>query len=321
MNRYLLLFLNHWKPIAGFLTVIAGLIGSLGSGILVPYLWAPASFDVSYSSIGEPTMHGYIHNGCEKQLDINVESFRDYNLPVSLSAVVEPPLLDIVFVPESNIPKPKFTSIAVIKSKPNVPDGNYRLFFVGNGLDGSKKIAGDYTLTIYKSKIISIKTGVMPTEICGDNESISIENCRSGFNSSVNCTKLIFKSSPLDKNGWAGFNLDCLTLDGNVTVRKCFSPEIRFFAKGENGGETLEVRIGGLSSKTISHPNLYHDSTLIKLKKERTEYKFPVHDKELDYLINKNYSGLLVGGLGVVINRKDNMYGCTAYLDDIEYDL
>ena len=85
---------------------------------------------------------------------------------------------------------------------------------------------------------------------------------------------------------------------------------LTFWARGENGGEKIsEFKMGGLTGK-------FPDSDVawigpIKLKKEWTQYRVSLKNRDLRY-IN--------GGFCFTLLKADNPRGCTFYIDEIRYE-
>lgn len=85
---------------------------------------------------------------------------------------------------------------------------------------------------------------------------------------------------------------------------------LTFWARGENGGETVEFKLGGL-------PGEFGDTAEattgpIKLPPEWREHSIPLAGLNLSRV---------VGGFAWLVTAADNPDGCTFYLDDIAYDL
>jgi len=96
-------------------------------------------------------------------------------------------------------------------------------------------------------------------------------------------------------------------LDGGYNLTK--AKKLSFWARGENGGEVVEFKLGGMAAK---HPDSDTVSTgSITLKKDWTQYKLDLNSANLAYIS---------GGFGVVLKQDNNPKGCTFYLDDIKYE-
>ncbi|MBN1522632.1 MAG: hypothetical protein JW928_08885 [Candidatus Aureabacteria bacterium] len=113
-------------------------------------------------------------------------------------------------------------------------------------------------------------------------------------------------------SGWAGIMWqnppnNWGELDGGYNLTR--ANYLTFWAKGEQGGETVEFKIGG----TLSN---YPDSASITtgdliLSDMWTEYTIDLRDTELHYIS---------AGFGLVIKQENNPEGCIFYIDDIKYD-
>lgn len=84
--------------------------------------------------------------------------------------------------------------------------------------------------------------------------------------------------------------------------------KLYFSARGRNGGELVEFRVGGINGQ-------FYDSTfgnriLIELTSKWQIYEIDLTDKDLSHII---------GGFGVSFSHILNIGGCTIYLDDIYF--
>lgn len=84
---------------------------------------------------------------------------------------------------------------------------------------------------------------------------------------------------------------------------------IEFWARGEKGGERIDVKAGGIKG-------MYPDSfdmpaKTIELTKFWKKYTLAINERDLSYVI---------GGFFVSFQKKYNPHGGTIYLDDIVYE-
>jgi len=94
--------------------------------------------------------------------------------------------------------------------------------------------------------------------------------------------------------------------------------KLTFWAKGENGGEKGEFKIGGINRPPYNDPSKpYQDSCgplttgAITLANTWKQYTIDLNGEDLSCII---------GGFCWVTNNAQNPNGCTIYLDDIRYD-
>lgn len=88
--------------------------------------------------------------------------------------------------------------------------------------------------------------------------------------------------------------------------------KVTFFARGENGGEKAEFKVGGITEEK------YKDS----IKNPVSTGKITLSDRWQQYTIDLTGQSLqnVIGGFCWVTSKSDNPSGCTIYLDDIKYE-
>lgn len=94
--------------------------------------------------------------------------------------------------------------------------------------------------------------------------------------------------------------------------------ELRFAARGENGGETVEFFTAGFGydgvtgERTVKYPDSTRKCSLgsVALSREWQEYSIPLDDADLSYI---------VCGFGYVMNNKGGSGDYIFYLDDIRF--
>lgn len=98
------------------------------------------------------------------------------------------------------------------------------------------------------------------------------------------------------------------TVQGGYDLRGATA--VTFWARGEKGGEKIsEFKIGGLTGKNPDSDVAWIGP--IKLKKQWTQYKIDLTDKDLRYIS---------GGFCFTLIKIDNPHGCTFYLDEMRYE-
>jgi hypothetical protein len=88
---------------------------------------------------------------------------------------------------------------------------------------------------------------------------------------------------------------------------------VTFWARGENGGEKAEFKVGGIDGK-----ELYPDSIQpavstgeVTLSRDWQQYTIDLTGQNLNHVI---------GGFCWVTNQNQNPDGCTIYLDDMRFE-
>lgn len=154
------------------------------------------------------------------------------------------------------------------------------------------------------------------------------KKCRSGST----CMKNTFVA--VDPTYWGGWYLQNGVLLSGDRQPRCNwgdypdagfdltgATTVTFWARGERGGERVEVFAGGIGRDAVTGvpTKPYYDSfarvpavgQTITLTKKWTRYTIPLTGQDLHYV---------VGGLGWVANAQNNPGGAVFYLDDIQYD-
>ena len=86
---------------------------------------------------------------------------------------------------------------------------------------------------------------------------------------------------------------------------------LTFWARGENGGEKIEFKVGGITGNYPDSLQPAVSSGVITLTNEWKQYSIDLTGKDLSHII---------GGFAWVTNKSNNPNGATFYLDDIKYD-
>ena len=155
----------------------------------------------------------------------------------------------------------------------------------------------------------------IPSGWMGDYDDITLdENWRIDTHSGITCIKIIYSAKISQGARWAGIYWqdpvnNWGTVDGGFDLNTM--TKLTFWAKGENGGEKAEFKVGGITGK-------YADS----LQPAATSYRITLTDEWVQYTIdleNKDLSHIS-GGFCWVTSMRDNPNGCTIYLDDIKFE-
>lgn len=161
-----------------------------------------------------------------------------------------------------------------------------------------------------------------PSGWMGDLEDIEFDGaCPSNPQSGYHCIKIKYSAKGSYGNYWAG--IYWLYPSKNWGEKKGYdltgATEISFWARGENGGEKAEFKVGGVNRFPYHDKNKpYQDSFgpistgVITLTKDWKEYKISLKGRNLQNVI---------GGFCWVTNSTQNRKGCTIYIDNIKYNL
>jgi hypothetical protein len=147
------------------------------------------------------------------------------------------------------------------------------------------------------------------------------DSCTTNPHSGSTCIKITYSMGP---EGWAGIYWqdpennwgNCSAGGYNLTG----ATNLSFWAKGANGTEKIEIKIGGIgwNPNTDQQIALYPDSLhpavstgIINLTNEWKQYTINLTGVNLSHVI---------GGFCWVTNTTLNPNGCTFYLDDMKYN-
>ncbi|MBU1077881.1 MAG: hypothetical protein KKH98_11355 [Spirochaetes bacterium] len=165
-----------------------------------------------------------------------------------------------------------------------------------------------YIYDDFRSKL----NNYIPSGWMGDHGDIKIQdNHKTDPKKGKTCMKIIYSAEKKQGAGWAGIywqnpanNWGTQKGGFDLTGAK----KILFYAKGEKGGEIMEVKFGGITGQ-------YSDSDSastgpIELTKKWKLYEIDLTDLDLSYI---------GGGFCVVFTANDNPDGCTFYFDEVFY--
>ncbi len=160
----------------------------------------------------------------------------------------------------------------------------------------------------------SIENHFVPSGFMGDYSDIKMdESCEENPHSGDTCIKFTYTAEVSRGARWAGvYWLEPANNWGQIDAGYDLSKakKLTFWARGEKGGERIEVfKVGGVQGK-------YSDSDAaeigpIVLSKEWKKYTIDLTGRDMSYVI---------GGFCWVTNADVNPEGCTFYLDDIVYE-
>lgn len=153
----------------------------------------------------------------------------------------------------------------------------------------------------------------IPSGWMGDYAALKVDSaCSEDPHSGATCIRLTYTGEPTEGAGWVGVywqnpEHNWGSKDGgyNLSSAKVLS----FWARGKNGGEKLEFKIGGVTGT-------YPDSDIeaigpITLSRQWQRYEIDLAGMDLSYIS---------GGFVFAASRMDNPDGFIVYLDDILYE-
>jgi hypothetical protein len=160
----------------------------------------------------------------------------------------------------------------------------------------------------------SVRNHYIPSGFMGDYSDIVLnQNWKKGAASGESCIRVKYSARALQGEKWAGVywqdppnNWGTMKNGGyNLSSAK----KLRFKARGEKGGETLEFAVGGI-------PGEFPDSFLAIgapeiLTAEWKEYEVDLEGHDLS---------ICQGGFRFVVSREKHPDGAVFYLDDIRFE-
>jgi hypothetical protein len=177
-----------------------------------------------------------------------------------------------------------------------------------------------YTIDLITSEHFSVYTDkdaggnnrFIPSGWMGDTEDITFDDShRIDPRSGSSCTKITY--SPKGPQKWAG--IYWLSKENNWGYHCGYdltgATKLTFWARGENGGEQVEFKIGGVLGNCPDSIQPAKSTGGVTLKKEWQEFTIPLEGEDLSNI---------VGGFCWVAKKDNNPSGCTIYLDEITFD-
>ncbi|MBV9463054.1 MAG: hypothetical protein JO317_02395 [Verrucomicrobiae bacterium] len=153
----------------------------------------------------------------------------------------------------------------------------------------------------------------IPSGFTGDYGAILMdESCLESPKGGISCVKFTYSSQPTQGMKWAGVFFqnpanNWGTTKGGFDLSGAKS--LRFYARGKNGNEVVEFKMGGIAGTAFSDSDSASTGPLT-LSKEWKEYVIDVSKLDLSQIL---------GGFAWVAKAEDNPEGATIYLDEIAY--
>jgi hypothetical protein len=196
----------------------------------------------------------------------------------------------------------------------NTP-ANSQLRVVDKKLE-NKEVDAIYKLSrfiVYDEQAMNDNNGFVPSGWMGDYGAIMMDyNNTNNPHSGKYCQKWAYSGKKTNKKrGWVGVYWQNPPNNwGNIRggLNLSHYTSLKFWARGEKGGEIVKFGMGGISGK---YPDTAAEGTSkITLTKRWKEYKISLDGQNLSRII---------GGFFWRIENTDNPSGCIFYLDDIIY--
>lgn len=250
----------------------------------------------------------------------------DYKEPVNLEAQGQQQDIKFTFSPEAPT-LPNFDCKVIVEVNGKVLPGKYKYTLTGTGENGLTH-SSDFFITVKVSPcpspyIIEVDQYFVPSGfMCNTNDIRLDTRCSVGPFSGTTCTKIEYTArtnSQCSNDGWigAGIYWFCVGCNWGQTrpdpKKYNFSCAKRlvFMAKGENGGEIAEFKVGGVTGVNSDSVNPARTTGVITLTNNWREYS-------IDFTSGDNLTSM-IGGFCWVTDRNWNPNGCIIYLDDIKF--
>lgn len=293
---------GFWGTIAAFLAVIVAVIALLVA--------RSSDFSISINPIA-----GKVEKGESLSALLNIVGEK-YNDQVRLTTISQTANIDIGFSPPIGTPSPNFKSTVNIKVNNAISAGDYPIDIIAIGAKNRKERRVTFFLTVVNPDFqqISMRDLFFPDGWMGDRDDILFdENYIDETAVDNKCLRIKYSANGSNKNNWAGiYWLFPNNNFGNSPEGRNLSGAkyITFLAKGNNGGEKAEFKVGGVSAKY--QESCYPAASIfVTLTSKWEEYKIKIENKDLSNVF---------GGFCWVTNTTQNPKGCTIYLDKITYE-
>ena len=168
-----------------------------------------------------------------------------------------------------------------------------------------------FPLYIYKD-FASTDNNFIPSGWMGDYGDINyLDSFQKNPKDGNSCIKIEYSNKRSNNAGWAGIYWQAKENNWGtepVGFKLTGGKRLYIHARGENGGEVIEFKMGGITGK-------YPDSTwgatgMVLLTKNWQRFEIALDDLDLSF-IN--------GGFCVVFAGNYNAKGCTFYIDEVYY--
>jgi hypothetical protein len=166
-----------------------------------------------------------------------------------------------------------------------------------------------------EAKVVSLYERFVPSNYNGDIGDISLNSFSKVTSlSGLECIEIKYSAAKSNDAGWANIYwvYPVNNRGGEPGLQDVLTgaKKLTFWARGMNGGEVAEFKIGGITGKYSDSVRPAISTGVITLSKDWTLYTIDLTGKDLSQVI---------GGFCWVTNTMSNPSGCTIYLDDIRY--
>jgi len=156
----------------------------------------------------------------------------------------------------------------------------------------------------------------IPSGWMGDIEDIDyVKNWTDTSRPDETCIRIDYSATGSRGEGWSGIYWQNPANNwGNnskYTADVEGSKIVTFWARGENGGEKAEFKVGGITGQYPDSIETPISTGVVELSNSWTQYTIDLAGQDLSHVI---------GGFCWVTNRALNPHGCTIYLDEIKYE-
>lgn len=165
------------------------------------------------------------------------------------------------------------------------------------------------------AKVVSLYERFVPSNYNGDIGDISLNSFSKVTSiSGSECIEIKYSAAKSNDAGWANiywvYPVNNRGGEHGLQDVLTGAKKLTFWARGMNGGEVAEFKMGGITGKYSDSVRPAISTGVITLSKNWTQYTIDLTGKDLSQVI---------GGFCWETNTMSNPSGCTIYLDDICY--
>jgi len=153
----------------------------------------------------------------------------------------------------------------------------------------------------------------IPSGFTGDYNSVQmLDKCRENPKAGDSCIRFTYTGEPTERMNWAGvffqYPANNWGTDDNaydLTTAK----KLRFFARGDQGGEVVEFKFGGVNGPAAADSDAGTTGPVI-LTADWRQYEIPLEGLDLSHIFS---------GFAWIASSEKNPAGFVIYLDEIEF--
>jgi hypothetical protein len=283
-----------WRYLIG--PLILGGLGLLGAILALSH--PPPDFSVTIDPIQGDAMQGE-----EVTSRVIVTALNGYQGSVHFNASHLPAEIWVRFDPQNLDVMTKGDSLVTIRDAESLQPAEYKIPIQVTGSDGTV-----HEVTYF----LSVHPVFYPTGWIGDYGDITfVENSTEDPHSPPYAVKIIYSAAGSGGNNWAGvyWQYPPRNWGDNAKGHDLRGLQVlRFWARGEKGGEMAEFKVGGIEGQYPDSIRPALSTGKITLADTWQSYTIDLKGKDLSHVIS---------GFVWVTNQGDNPDGCTIYIDDI----